>query len=454
MNLISVAVISMCLGLVCGQSSPCLTPVGKSGECVSLTQCEPLLTLANKPAKTYQDLTLLRQSTCGSPSFIPNVCCQRQVEPDPVYGINGPCSTPDGQPGKCVSIYSCPHISNMLKPPVSNEVLSFVQKSKCPSTDQYSVCCGPPPVSRPVLESQVRITPSAGGCPAQMTAFPPDPSSQCCGEMASVGNKIVGAGQATLIDEHPWSVLIEYTRRIDLTTGLNCGGSLISGKYVVTAGHCISGKILDKARPKRVRLGEFDTSHDGMDCVEAAGGGEDCTDGAISFDIERTIPHPKYNQAQSKRHDIGLIRLKGTAPYTDFIRPICLPTRDLTLPENMPPSFSLYAVGWGKTEFRETSNVKLQVSLPFVSMEKCQPEFNKNGRTISLWRGQLCAGGVKGKDACKGDSGGPLVYENQTKFELIGVVSFGLLDCGEDGVPGIYTNVYEYLDWIKSVIVA
>ena len=54
----------------------------------------------------------------------------------------------------------------------------------------------------------------------------------------------------------------------------------------------------------------------------------------------------------------------------DFIRPVCLPSKDLTLPENKPPQFSMYAVGWGATSnTTRRSNVKLHVKLPFIERE-------------------------------------------------------------------------------------
>lgn len=46
------------------------------------------------------------------------------------------------------------------------------------------------------------------------------------------------------------------------------------------------------------------------------------------------------------------------------------------------------------------------------------------------------------------DSGGPLVtYENT----LIGVVSTGV-GCARPGLPGIYTRVSKYIDWIERTM--
>lgn len=69
---------------------------------------------------------------------------------------------------------------------------------------------------------------------------------------------------------------------------------------------------------------------------------------------------------------------------------------------------------------------------------------------IRLQDTQLCAGGKKGVDTCGGDSGGPLMREIEGNYHLIGVVSFGAANCGTKGVPGVYTNVAMFVDWIQS----
>jgi secreted trypsin-like serine protease len=67
---------------------------------------------------------------------------------------------------------------------------------------------------------------------------------------------------------------------------------------------------------------------------------------------------------------------------------------------------------------------------------------------------KICAGGEVGKDSCRGDSGGPLMSTdpNTRNWVTSGVVSIGPQNCGTTGIPGIYTNVKDYVAWIKKTI--
>ena len=74
---------------------------------------------------------------------------------------------------------------------------------------------------------------------------------------------------------------------------------------------------------------------------------------------------------------------------------------------------------------------------------------------------QMCAGGEAGKDSCVGDSGSALMRDERTKFDsrkfrwkLLGVVSFGPRLCGTSGVPGVYSRMRHYLDWILENVEA
>lgn len=56
-------------------------------------------------------------------------------------------------------------------------------------------------------------------------------------------------------------------------------------------------------------------------------------------------------------------------------------------------------------------------------------------------------------DACQGDSGGPLMSErSDSKFTLVGLVSFGPRACGISNFPGVYTKVESFTSWILQYI--
>ena len=102
----------------------------------------------------------------------------------------------------------------------------------------------------------------------------------------------------------------------------------------------------------------------------------------------------------------------------------------------------------------KASNVKLQVWVPVVSSEECGGIYRQ--KRVSIGDGQICAGGVEGKDSCIGDSGGPLMStgispgDGRARYFIAGVVSFGPESCGMKDWPGVYTRVSHYTDWILN----
>lgn len=172
-------------------------------------------------------------------------------------------------------------------------------------------------------------------------------------------------------------------------------------------------------------------------------GYRDCADDPQDVLVEHTYPHPNFT---SIYNDIALIRLVENVKFSDFIKPICLPTTG-----SFQVGERFVVAGWGNTENGKKSNVKLKVDVPVVSFNKCYEKFRQRGAILNITQ-HLCAGGEEGKDACKGDSGSPLMTSKPDgKWKVVGITSSGK-NCGKADWPGIYTRVATYLDWIKESI--
>lgn len=253
-----------------------------------------------------------------------------------------------------------------------------------------------------------------GGQDARLHEFP---------HMAAIGYRAAAAGPAIRIE---W----------------NCGGSLISEVFVLTAAHCTATA---QGPPIRVRLGEhnLESSEDGARPVDVA--------------VSSMVRHPDY-QPPARYHDIGLLRLARKVTFGPAIRPACLYSLGEDGEDDSLAGEPLVAIGWGHTEqLGEKSQVLQKVVLSLVDQRTCSDLYSADASTSSLARGitadsQLCAGVLEGgKDTCQGDSGGPLQVtspNNRCVFHVVGITSFGKV-CAARNSPGVYTRVAKYIPWIE-----
>lgn len=195
---------------------------------------------------------------------------------------------------------------------------------------------------------------------------------------------------------------------------------------------CFSGPA------KFVLLGELDFSTENDDARP------------LKFRIAERKKHPEY-KSKSKYNDIALLRLVTEVIFNEYIRPACLP-------EYSSIELVATATGWGLTEYHQQSSHLLKTDLSLSTHRECNAlySFLKDSHIDRgiLNETQICAGRQFGQeDTCQGDSGGPLQvfhHEYFCMYSIVGITSFGL-SCGTK-VPGVYTRVYPYLDWIENIV--
>uniref|UniRef100_A0A8C5Q636 Peptidase S1 domain-containing protein n=1 Tax=Leptobrachium leishanense TaxID=445787 RepID=A0A8C5Q636_9ANUR len=272
--------------------------------------------------------------------------------------------------------------------------------------------------------------------PPLTTVFPPlilPPSNPVCGS-PMVPSRIVG-GTDAVDGEWPWQVVIYSIYNSESHV---CGGSLITGQWILTAAHCFT----EDPYPGNyyVILGMYQLSSYNPNAYYAP--------------VEEIIINPQYTSVSSKG-DIALLKLYYPVTYSKFILPICLPAASVTFPCGM----ECWVTGWGHV----SSGVSLpypqtlqKVKIPLIDQVRCDQMYHIGSATSSyttiIKDDMICAGYMEGgKDACQGDSGGPLLCKVDGMWIQAGIVSWGE-GCALEYRPGVFTLVPAYQSWITSYI--
>ncbi|VEN56987.1 unnamed protein product [Callosobruchus maculatus] len=376
------------------------------------------------------------------------------------------CLTPNNERATCKSIYDCNILLSVIRTKDQRQ-LRFLKQSQCEGyyNGDPLVCCGtdnnfaliatttqrgrrPRPTTTTTTERQEYRDWDNGGDGGERGNSNSNrgrellPSINQCGFQEV--DRIYG-GTETAIGEFPWMAMLQYQNTLTGSKRYACGGSLISARYVLTAGHCVAGEIEQKVgRLIKARLGEHDTRQE-RDCISD----RVCNQPPVDMDVQSFHAHPNYNpDDQQKYNDIALVKLRDPVRFTTYIRPICLPQPG----ERASVGQKVTVAGWGRTERRTNSPVKLKVQIPIADSDVCRNVFSRAG--FRLRRSQICAGGERGKDSCTGDSGGPLMKtraSDSSQWYIEGIVSYGA-QCGTEGWPAVYTNVASFLDWIYETV--
>ncbi|XP_068231880.1 transmembrane protease serine 9-like [Palaemon carinicauda] len=246
-------------------------------------------------------------------------------------------------------------------------------------------------------------------------------SCQPCGTKNLV-TRIVG-GEQTEVNEYPWQVAIV----VGGTNQVFCGGSLLNSGVVLTTASCVI-KIKESQRVTEVLLGAHDLKNpsSAQQRISVYWGGH----------------FPEFNP-KTFDHDVGVLWLTNNADLSEAVKPACLPdaNRDYS-------GYDAIVTGWGSLrEGGPSATVLHEVVVPTMNSSVCNDYY---GGPVT--ENMLCAGYDEGgKDACSGDSGGPLVVQDNGRWVLVGITSWGF-GCGRPNFPGVYMKVSNYVDSLLTVM--
>ncbi len=316
----------------------------------------------------------------------------------------------------------------------------------------------------------------SAGAAAQNDAALPD-REICEQPIDTTGTKIVGGRDARLQD-WPGIVSLQIVRAGNGRSMSYhfCGGTMITEDWMLTAAHCFDDivrrgdqyvsvtteEVLGRTRqrvvgPLRVVAGALDLAQTSAD---------------LTYNVAEVVVHPDYERP-AEGDDIALVRLDR--PYSGPLAPLSLSAEtdgvkadgELgwvggygALSEELARQ-NRYDFRFDRTgtliaapalQLQETTAFTLNEASCRMKIARAYAEVGASAEGLRISAEQICAGDPLGRqrDSCQGDSGGPLmkVAVSGCPYQ-VGVVSWGY-GCARPGVPGVYTRVSAYADWIRA----
>merc|ERR1719189_318282 len=251
---------------------------------------------------------------------------------------------------------------------------------------------------------------------APVTSPPTNTTGSACScGIPNRSMRIVG-GQETEVNEFPWQVgLVSRNGKTPW-----CGGTLISDRHVLTAAHCTAG---GSTRSIKVLLGEHRIDDNSYTIMPIS---------AITDD-------PTYNDGNFQ-NDFSILTLVEPVTFSATIAPARMPAETSKTFAGDLATVS----GWGTlASGGNQPSVLHSVEVTVTTNDQCAQAYGNNIGDMNI-----CAAD-SGKDSCQGDSGGPLVVQENGRYVIAGVVSWGY-GCAYDGYPGVYARTTYRKDWILA----
>ncbi|KAJ1125619.1 hypothetical protein NDU88_004043 [Pleurodeles waltl] len=258
-----------------------------------------------------------------------------------------------------------------------------------------------------------------------------DNSDSVCGRPVNAARK-AGSGDAA-VGAWPWMAsIVQYGDHV-------CSCVLVSKKWVLCEANCFSSFPLFED-DYIIYLGRSD---------EAGSSQHE-----ISRRLKRVVHHPQ-NKWQSSKYYLALAELAPDVIYSDYVRPICLPTDRVLLPAGS----NCWLTGWGDIKpperFLASSSLKeLIVTVLDANQCSCQYEGEERPSNDTAKR-MICVRNYLGGDsACLEDPGKPLVCQDKSGSWFVAGFASSEARCTEPPCPRIFTKVAPFESWIRETVAA
>ncbi|KAL4007316.1 hypothetical protein ACER0C_001168 [Sarotherodon galilaeus] len=206
-----------------------------------------------------------------------------------------------------------------------------------------------------------------------------------------------------------------------------CGGSLITNQWILTAAHCIPPSSYNTV----VHLGRYNQS--GSNPNE------------LTHNVESIICHPAFSFYWPFNNDICLLKLSAPVNFTDYIQPICLASESSIFYNGT----SSWVTGFGYDDSYRFPNILQEVKVPILGNNECRCYFGDYYHRFPQITENITCTGPKSDwtGPCNVDQGEPLMMKGESVWVQIGITSYST--CWG---PSIYTRLSQYQKWISDTI--